>query len=136
MCCMVRKFIWYWLPTVLWLGGIYFLSAQPGLRVSTVNWEDFILRKIAHIGEYFILSFLLFRSFHYGSGVSRKKSLILAFLISFIYAASDEFHQTFVFDRQGRVRDVLIDTAGIFASVIALWSGKFKKIEHLSATIS
>lgn len=124
---MLRKFFWYWLPALLWLGGIFFLSAQPSLRVSTVNWQDFILRKLAHFSEYFILSSLVFRGFHYGSGISRKKSLIMAFLISFIYAASDEFHQTFIFDREGRARDVFIDTAGNLVSVLVLWSGKFKK---------
>lgn len=128
---MVKKIVWYWLPALLWIGGIFLLSAQPNLRVSTVNWQDFVLRKIAHFGEYFILSFLFFRAFHYGSDISRNKSLILAFLISFIYAASDEFHQTLVAQRQGRIRDVFIDTAGNLAAIATLWSGKFKKIESL-----
>jgi len=44
------------------------------------------------------------------------------------YAASDEFHQTFVPSREGCVRDVMIDTSGALAGLFALWLfGRLRK---------
>jgi len=76
--------------------------------------QDFILRKIAHILEYAILTFLLFRAFHStGNQPRANKALALAIIIAFLYALSDEYHQTFIFGRQGKLGDVGIDGVGI-----------------------
>lgn len=66
--------------------------------------------------EYAILFFLFFRAFLslHSSGLSLTKVFGLAIFFSVIFAASDEFHQTFVYSRQGTIRDVVIDTLGIF----------------------
>ena len=47
-----------------------------------------------------------------------KKTGILSFLFSVIYALSDEFHQTFVPGRDGNIVDVLIDGSGAFTGII------------------
>ena len=39
--------------------------------------------------------------------------------LSFLYAVSDEFHQSFVPGRSASIRDVLIDTIGIIGFYIA-----------------
>jgi len=50
-----------WLPVIIWASLIFYLSNIPHLKT---NFEyDFILRKIAHIVEYFILTFFLHRAF-------------------------------------------------------------------------
>jgi len=41
-------------------------------------------------------------------------------LLSFLYACSDEFHQTFVPGRAGQFKDVLIDTAGALIGLIVV----------------
>ena len=43
----------------------------------------------------------------------------LAVGISALYACTDELHQTFVSGRSGRIKDVLIDTAGAFTGALA-----------------
>ena len=48
------------------------------------------------------------------------KQLLVAFIISFFYAVSDEVHQTFVATREGKVRDIAIDTAGISISLVII----------------
>ncbi len=65
--------------------------------------------------EYAILYLLLFRSF-YSTNLKKmgsQKKFIYPLIIAVLYAASDEFHQTFVPTREGRLRDVIIDTGGI-----------------------
>ena len=45
-----------------------------------------------------------------------------------LYAASDEFHQMFVPTRTAHVTDVLIDTAGGAAGLLAMWwYGRWRK---------
>ncbi len=53
-----------------------------------------------------------------GNRLQLRRNLWLTFattiIICFIYAALDEFHQTFVAGRDGNIRDVFIDTSGSF----------------------
>ena len=44
----------------------------------------------------------------------RKSAWAKAFIVAFLYAASDELHQTFVPTREGKPRDIAIDTIGMF----------------------
>jgi len=52
----------------------------------------------------------------------------LALLVAVLYAVSDEGHQGFVPSRDGRVKDVLWDSAGAAAGLAGLWAwGRWKK---------
>lgn len=113
--------IFNWLLVFLWMGVIFFFSHQPDLKSSLPESWDFIFRKIAHITEYAILTWLLFRAL-----VPNKIALLAVLIIALLYAISDEYHQTFVFGRQGCLRDVLIDSLGIF---LAVWWIKKKVIK-------
>lgn len=110
---------------IIWAAFIFFLSRQPGLNSGFPQIWDLVLRKLAHISEYFILNVLLIKSF--GSySLSRKKILILSFSLALLYAISDEYHQSFIFGRQGTVRDVMIDGVGI---LLSSWLYKLKMIK-------
>lgn len=119
---MTRQKLYYWLPTLAWMGVIFWFSAQPALKASAMDWQDFLIRKSAHFVEYFVLTWLLFYSLRHTSRLSLQKCLLLSFLISLLYAVSDEYHQTQVTGREGKVRDVLIDGLGILTSAWALVS--------------
>jgi len=102
----------YWLPPVLWMGVIFILSAQPTLPEYPDSLLDLILKKSAHVMEYGLLAFLLWRALSPGRGALSRPALVTAFLVSVLYALSDEYHQTFVPGRQGRLMDVGIDCGG------------------------
>lgn len=113
------KFLKLWPPVLIWCGFIFYLSSIPGLNTGWGIW-DFILRKIAHMLEYFILAALLFRAF---KGSFKLSAFYLVFwpsLLSFLYALSDEVHQAFVPTRSASARDVLIDSIGIIAFYILI----------------
>lgn len=63
--------------------------------------------------EYAVLYTLLFRAFLSGKKTNKDTAMKKAFIFAVLYAASDEIHQTLVPTREGTVRDVVIDTAGI-----------------------
>ena len=92
-------------PPLALMGIIFFLSAQPDLN-SGLGLIDEIGRKIVHMAEYGLLWWLWCRAF----GFRRP---VLAAVIALAYAASDEFHQTFVHGRVGSPIDVAIDGAGV-----------------------
>ena len=104
------------LPPLLLMGVIFFLSAQPGLNSGLGVW-DLVLRKLAHITEFGLLWFLWWRALGYRSPVP-------AILIALGYAASDELHQSYVPDRTGSPVDWAIDAAGVGLAglAVALWS--------------
>ncbi len=129
------------LPAIVWMGMIFSLSNQPGggsgalsrlimsyLAKFGIDFQAWfgehavwVLRKCAHFTEYMILFFLLMLAF--SVRWERKTARWWALLGTFLYAASDEFHQLFIPGRVGDVFDVMIDTSGgLFGLVlISLW---------------
>lgn len=122
----MNKKIKRWVLVLLWVILIFVLSHQPELKSDLPGGWDFLLRKLAHISEYVILTLLLVNALK-EYGLSRKKILFLAISLSFLYALSDEYHQSFISGRDGAFRDVLIDSLGIF---LAAWLKNKKMIKY------
>ncbi len=79
----------------------------------------FLFVKGYHVLEYFVL-FLLFNKAFMGSTSTKLENRLVAALLTIVFAALDEFHQTFVPGRGGLVSDVLIDALGIPLALIAI----------------
>lgn len=103
---------------------------------------DELIRKLAHVCEFAGLSFFLRLTLESWFGPSRKtkkarRLSLQALLGGFLYACTDEFHQIFVPGRSAGLRDILIDTAGVFLGLIValvfLWliRNKLSKEETL-----
>ncbi|MEY8001962.1 VanZ family protein [Clostridium sp. Mt-5] len=119
-----------WVLVVLWMVGIFAFSSQKaivsnrksefviyvfqvlGLNLNNVfgNLANFIVRKVSHFLEYFILAILLFNAVK--ENLKFKKLAVFLITVVFLYSCSDEIHQLFVPGRTGRIRDVIIDTMG------------------------
>jgi VanZ family protein len=121
------KYIKLWLPVTIWAGIIFYLSNIPGLGTNLEY--DYPLRKIAHIAEYFIFTLFLWWALKNSFNIKTTGLLIYPAFLSFLYAVSDEWHQTFVPTRSGSIKDVLIDAIGIiiFCVVIKIFAGMQKK---------
>jgi VanZ family protein len=92
-------------PPLALMGLIFFFSAQPDLGTGLGVW-DTIGRKLVHMAEYGVLWFLWWRATGY-----RHPAPSIA--ITLLFAASDEYHQSFVEGRHGSPWDVAIDAAGV-----------------------
>lgn len=137
-----QYFVFCLLFSVLWMIVIYLFSAQTGDESSSQSGfiadmlckiipfelsEDgmdvmtFIIRKLAHFTEYAVLGFLYIMTIIMSDKLVKAK-LWVSTLLCFVYAISDEFHQSFVGGRSPAFRDVIIDTAGGLAgSLIGLF---------------
>jgi len=107
----VKRFAAYWLPVIAWCGVIFYLSHVPNLRISPY-WWDYPLRKIAHMAEYAVLARLVKRALVRTTTLSTLNIFVLSLLFVVLYAATDEYHQSFVQGRHGDIRDILIDSLG------------------------
>lgn len=129
-----EKTIW-WTLTLGIMFGIFYFSNQTGdtssgqslkvletilgplynsLSVDTLDKLHTLLRKGAHFSIYFCLGVSVINLL---LTYKVKRAQIITVLICFLYALSDEIHQTFVPDRAGQFTDVMIDTLGSTAAV-------------------
>lgn len=109
------------IPPVALMALIFYLSAQPDLSTGLGTW-DLILRKLAHTSAYAALTLLWLRAL----GPISARALLWAVVISFLFAVSDEYHQTFVSGRHGSPIDVGIDSLGIAIAVLLARSERFR----------
>lgn len=85
-----------------------------------------VIRKTGHFLGYGLFSLVCFRSFWLTLGdasrMLRRKvfSHLLAVLTVFVVASLDEFHQSFLPNRAGQFRDVVLDTCGAVALGLVL----------------
>ncbi len=81
-----------------------------------------IVRKTAHFTIYAALGASVYWMFT--SLIKKFKPtflIIISVLFCFLYACSDEIHQTFVAGRSGELRDILIDTSGAFVGIMLIF---------------
>ncbi len=60
--------------------------------------------------------------------MKHKNAIVGSFFLALSWAAIDEFHQSFVFGREGKIIDIGIDGIGIllFLSILLVWRTYFK----------
>jgi VanZ family protein len=128
----MRGILKYWFPVLSWMALIFWLSTDsfssentssiirpiiqfllPGITPAALDMIHAVIRKCAHITEYFILGLLLFRAFQ---GEAKEKKpwhwAGLSLMVIILYAAGDEFHQSFTGTRSASLIDVGLDTIG------------------------
>lgn len=118
---------------ILWMVLIFYLSSLNGkastgqsnilvniaYKITHIDKDILIpiIRKTAHITEYFILFILIYINI---KEYKIKDIYKVSILLSIIYALFDEFHQLFINERSGKVTDVLIDSIGIILGYILI----------------
>ena len=137
----MSKILRYWLPVVVWAALIGSFSTDtfyrgwsqgivrpvllfflPDLNQETVELVHTVVRKLAHIIEYFVFALLLYRGFRQDAPNSRHWRWALpALLVAVGFAGVDEFHQTFESHRTGSLMDVGFDAVGVFVAQAMVW---------------
>jgi len=129
-----------WLPAVIWAAVISGLSTDtfssehtsivivpilrwlfPHATPAMIETMHALIRKSAHLTEYFIFSLLLVRGLRGPERGWKLRWAVWAVGIAAGYAALDEFHQSFVPSRTASPWDALLDTAGATIAQLVLW---------------
>jgi VanZ family protein len=113
-----------WAPPLVLMAVIFFFSAQPNLN-SGLGVLDLVGRKLIHFSEFALLALLWWRALR--TRVDGRRAALAAFVVTSLYAASDEFHQSFVEGRNGSPIDWVIDSAG--AGLAMLWAARPARVK-------
>ena len=135
----MRRFLKYWLPLLVWVGVIFFgstdlMSAEhtsrfivpflrwlkPDISMETLASIHLVIRKCAHLSEYAVLALLLLRASICVINLKRSMSILYAcvWVTCFLFAITDEFHQTFIVSRGASAADVVIDGIGAILGLL------------------
>ena len=109
-----------WLPLAAWLALIFWFSHQQQLPRAPEPLLDLLVKKGLHAAAYGVLALLWLRALR---AAGAPAPAALAFALSVLSAAGDEWHQSFVPGRSGRLVDVFIDAAGAAAALAAVALG-------------
>jgi hypothetical protein len=104
-----RRFIFYWVPVILYAAGIFALSSLTAVPEMPKKSD-----KILHFLEYSLFAFLLWRALARDRiGTLERGRVLIVVLIGSLYAATDEIHQSYVPGRYASIYDWFADVAGI-----------------------
>lgn len=125
---------------MLWLYFIYGMSAKTGEESAGISYRlaaclykvsfmiklrfntfHTLIRKTAHFTEYGILELLLLNLIHACGRKISKSMFVCTIFFCCLYAALDEYHQSFIAGRGASIIDVCIDTAGAIFFLIILF---------------
>ncbi|HSB90395.1 MAG TPA: VanZ family protein [Anaerolineales bacterium] len=99
-----------WIPALAMMGAIFFFSSLPAEVLPFFGKWDFLVKKGGHLTGYAMLGVSYFYALP--PRLSTSYRALMALLMAVLFAASDEFHQSFVEGRTSTLRDVLIDALG------------------------
>src|SRR5512135_283355 len=107
----VKAWLWRWLPALAMMVLIFGASSLPSKDIPSFGVWDLLAKKGGHALGYALLGAAYLR----GLAARRQFSwrlAVLALAAAIVYAATDEFHQSFVSGRHPSVVDILIDAGG------------------------
>lgn len=132
---MQKKHIWI-VITILYCAAIFITTASPSMtgnstksfiaeilkltpeQAATLN---FLFRKSVHLCAFGVLALLIYQCFD-------REKYVWPWILTIVYAATDELHQAFIPSRTGSIIDVGIDSLGaIIALTLARVYMEFRK---------
>jgi hypothetical protein len=106
-----------WQPFVQAVGSRFGPDGVAKFEAFWLNWW-WLFVKGWHVTEFFVLFLVIHRFLK--NRMPFREALAWTAFATLLYAALDEFHQTFVDLRGGRIEDVMIDLIGITAAFILI----------------
>lgn len=118
-----------WLPLLLWMAIIYWLSDQPKLPhpARKLGLSDYLFDYSSHAFTFGLLTWLAWRALRGAlsplPAARRSWALGLAGAFAALYAFLDEIHQIFVPGRWASPKDWAADMVGVLLALglLALW---------------
>ena len=112
----MREWIMRWGPAIIFMSVIFAFSAMPDRDLPEFGGWDYVAKKGAHMLGYALLASSYYYAISKGKSPT-KQHFILALCLTALYAASDEWHQSFVPGRNPSLVDVGFDTIGGFIGI-------------------
>jgi Predicted integral membrane protein len=97
----------------------YTKGLSEEIKIKMVEHGNPIIRKLAHFSIYALVGVWIM-AFMSTFDSRLYKKWIISMLVGVLYAASDEFHQSFVPGRGPSIVDVGIDSLGVLTGILAV----------------
>ena len=112
-----KNTVFRWLPAFITMLIIFVFSSIPSKDMPDLGLWDIIIKKGGHILGYALLALAFWHGLYTG-----RRRYWLAFLLTIVYAISDEFHQSFVPGRHPSWVDAfIIDGSGAFVMLMLVY---------------
>jgi VanZ family protein len=111
-----------WLPPILMMAVIFAFSSIPSKEMPNFGFWDLLVKKGGHATGYGLLALSFWFALRWD-----RRWLWLAFVLTALYAGSDEFHQSFVPGRHPSIVDVGIDSVGAMITLAITWLVRKRK---------
>jgi VanZ family protein len=118
------RWIWRWLLVATWGGVVLAIGSSTLIPMRDGDTFRWMVRKGIHASEYAVLGGLLYYALGCHARRFRLALALLALLLAVSVGGLDEWRQTFIPGRSGRLLDVGIDAmgAGIGLLLIVVWA--------------
>jgi VanZ family protein len=100
-----------WGPAIFFMTAIFLFSSIPDREMPNFGGWDYLTKKGSHMLGYALLACTYYYAI-YRSKIPARRRFLLAVCLASLYAASDEWHQSFVPGRNCSLVDVGFDTLG------------------------
>ena len=111
-----------WVPALVWMGIIFYLSSLPTVLPLPSPLLDLVVKKSSHMIGYGVLAWFYYLGLTIAGRVPPEEAMPWTWGMALFYAATDEFHQGFVPGRHSSPLDVIIDgTGAILGLLLVRW---------------
>lgn len=107
-----------YVPLLLWAGFIFFLSAQSTLPGLDSSLQDYLFKKLSHMTVYAVLYLLTVRTVYFHTGEKFSYYWYIPLVVCFIYAITDEVHQSLTPSRTPSINDLGFDMLGVYLAFL------------------
>ena len=107
---MLKKIL-VWLPAVLYMALIFYLSSRPAPPAAK-ELPIILQMKVVHLFEYGFLSLLFYWALANTTGLSQARCFLWAVVLTVLYGVTDEIHQLFVPTRTASFWDLVANFIG------------------------
>jgi VanZ family protein len=138
---LTEENLWFYLPLILWISGIFYFSSEkgsvsnssrylspvfgmlfPNKEPDELKFYHLYLRKICHFVAYGILASFASLGFYCSPIFFSANSWYLStFLTVLLVASADEIKQSFSTNRVGSFADVMLDCIGGLTVIFIIW---------------
>lgn len=132
---------WLYLPLILWISGIFYLSSNKGSISNTSRFLSpvfahlfpekdsdtlriyhLIFRKLCHFTGYAVLALFAILAYYNSTTIYLANYWHLSAFATVVFIASaDEIKQSFYANRVGSVSDVVLDSIGGLTAILLFW---------------
>ena len=130
--------LWLYLPLILWVGGIFYLSSNKGSISNTSRFLSpvfsilfsekdsetlriyhLVFRKLCHFTGYAVLALFAILAYYNSTTIFLANYWYLSAFATVVFVASaDEIKQSFYANRVGSVSDVVLDSIGGLTAIL------------------